>query len=136
MLFTEAYLKRTLMEIVKQFREILSKRDNRIGREFNHVLSLKTDEEIVDKILSLSYAEMLKDLQRLANGRGYRWDEFVTKYSDVRHSDAMGIYMMGFGWKYETLRFVNLQDSSGEVDAIYIGFASNFGRYVWHDKGF
>lgn len=133
MLFTEAYLKRTLMEIVKQFREILSKRDNRIGREFNHVLSLKTDEEIVDKILSLSNAEMLKDLQRLVDGRGYNWLELLEdmltletamKWAFIcslpagcmKHFDSLVPQVFRVTWMQFTLVLQTISDCmSGEV---------------------
>ena len=99
---------------------MLMERDHRVGKEIKHVLNLKTDEEIIDKILSMSDAEKLKDLHRLVDGSGYDWEEFTENNDDVSDSKKVGIYLSAAPL-----------GQSEEVKLSYVGYTnSSFRRYV------
>jgi hypothetical protein len=110
-----------MLDIIKQIRMNLVESDDRTGGAFHFVFSMKTDEEIIDKILSLSDAEKLKDFLKIIDGTGYNWEEFNKNYPSVKGSRKCGIYMIGINWNEETLAYYGYHENTKSMDSLYIG---------------
>ncbi|PWN34331.1 uncharacterized protein FA14DRAFT_174027 [Meira miltonrushii] len=117
-------IRQLMLDVIKQIRLDLMERADRTGGAFRHVFLSKTDEEIIDKILSLSKKEMLKDLLRLIDGRGYNWDEFLETYPSVSDSTYCGIYLIGVNWQEETLAHFGYSKNTNLVDGLYVGLTT------------
>lgn len=82
---------------------------------------MKSDKEIIDKILSYCDEYKLRKLLRLVDGTGMTYKEFATKYKSVSESKQCGVYLIGGSWEKETLQHFGYTKNTNLVDFMYIG---------------